>query len=281
MQQRRAFVAGSTGAVGQRFVAEAHRRGLEVVAHQRPKPGRTAPPGSAVFELSDQAALHQALMGCTTIVQLIGTVRARFGEGDTYQTSDIGTTEQLLAAAAGTPVDHVVLLSSVGAGRPFGAYLKAKALVEAKVRESGWPYTIFRPSAFMGDRHRVVPGAKPLIHALGLRTLEPIALEDLAAALVHVAQARAPLAAVLEGAHPLERGRQGEGPRARFVRATRRRVEPSIRHAVHHSGSRPTGAGPRSPRAARSPRGRGARRPPSAAGRSRGGSAGSGRARCR
>ena len=133
-----------------------------------------APEGAAVLELADAPALETALSGaggaggCTTVVQLIGTMRKRFSTGDTYETSDIGTTQQLVDAAKKTGVDHLVLLSSVGAGSPMGAYLQAKARAEAIVRESGIPFTIFRPSAFVGEGHRPPPGMKLLTRALGL-----------------------------------------------------------------------------------------------------------------
>ena len=127
-------------------------------------------------------------------------MKKRFGAGDTYESSDIGTTKQLVdaARAAGT-VDHVVLLSSVGAGRPMGAYLQAKARAEAIVRESGLAYTVFRPFAFYGEGHKAPSSLKPLMRAVGLRRYEPIAVDDLVAAILHAARVRAPLATALEG----------------------------------------------------------------------------------
>jgi uncharacterized protein YbjT (DUF2867 family) len=152
-----------------------------------------------VFELSDADALARAMAGCTTVIQLIGTMRKRFAAGDTYETSDIGTTRQLVDAAVRAGVDHVVLLSSVGAGKPMGAYLQAKARAEAIVRESGLAYTIFRPSAFYGEGHVGIPGAKTVLSALGWRRYEPIAVEALAAGILHAALTRAPLGVALEG----------------------------------------------------------------------------------
>lgn len=198
MPDRVLFIAGSTGAVGRTVVRLAAARGVRHVAHTRPKPDR--PPSPESFDLGDHAALVAALRECTTVVQLIGTMRKRFATGDTYQTSDIGTTQKLVTAAreAGS-IDHVVLLSSVGAGKPRGAYLQAKAQAETLVRDSGVPYTTFRPSAFMGEGHRAPPGAQALTRLLGLDRFRPIAVEDLARAILHVAVERAPLDTVLEG----------------------------------------------------------------------------------
>ena len=200
LSNRKLFVAGSTGATGKVLVSMAERLGVSLVAHVRPaKAGAALQTTSAVVDLADTPKLVQALLGCTTVVQLIGTMRHRFAAGDTYETSDIATTAQLIAAARQVGIDHLVLLSSVGAGRPVGAYLKAKAKAEGLVRESGIPSTIFRPSSLVGGDRKAIPGAKALTRLFGLKSLEPIALEDLAAAILHCAINRAPLEAVLEG----------------------------------------------------------------------------------
>jgi uncharacterized protein YbjT (DUF2867 family) len=198
---RKAFVAGATGAVGRTLVRLADRRGLALVPHLRPRHGREGGDArAAVLELADTESLERALSGCTTVVQLIGTMRSRFAAGDTYETSDIGTTRQLVAGAKRVPsVDHIVLLSSVGAGRPLGAYLKAKAAAEAIVRESGIPWTIFRPSAFQGEGHKppaILHGVTRLLH---LDKWRPIEVEALAGAILRSAAERAPLGTVLEG----------------------------------------------------------------------------------
>jgi nucleoside-diphosphate-sugar epimerase len=197
MRERRVFVAGSTGAVGTAVMRLGQSGGLPLVPHLRPKHAAQAPAGAAVFDLSDEKSLDQALSGCTTVLQLIGTMRKRFSTGDTYDTSDIGTTVQLVESAKRSGVDHFVLLSSVGAGSPRGAYLKAKARAEAIVRESGLAFTIVRPSMLVGPG-RGFRGAEKLGRLLG-PTLAPIRIEELAAALLWVAREREALGAVLEG----------------------------------------------------------------------------------
>ena len=202
MTPRRLFVAGSTGAIGRTLLRLAPARQADVVPHVRPKSAAAgAPyPKAAVLELSNVEALTTALRGCTTVIQLIGTMRKRFATGDTYETSDVGTTQHLVDAArrAGS-IDHFVLLSSVGAGRPFGAYLHAKARAEAIVRDSSIPWTIFRPSAFVGEGHQPPPLGDILTRLLGARRFQPIRVEALAGAILHVALERQPLDAVLEG----------------------------------------------------------------------------------
>ncbi len=199
MDARALFVAGASGAVGRTVVRLADARD-RLLPHYRRPPDGGAPPGAHVFALADRAKLVEALRGASAVAQLIGTIRKRFASGDTYETSDIGTTQLLVDAAreAGT-IDHVILLSSVGAGRPIGAYLRAKARAEAIVTEAGFPYTILRPSAFDGEGHRAPPGAGLLARLPGLRSFRPIEVEALARAILHVARTRGPLGAVLEG----------------------------------------------------------------------------------
>lgn len=189
---RTLFVAGSTGATGRTLLGLAPRWPVTLVPHVRPGKARESLDSrAAVLDLDDAPALVAALRGCTTVLQLIGTMRKRFATGDTYESSDVGTTRKLALASREAGVDHLVLLSSIGAGHPVGPYLAAKARAESIVRESGVPWTILRPSAFEGEGHRVPPGMKLLTRLPGLSRFRPIALEDLGSALLEVAATRA------------------------------------------------------------------------------------------
>ena len=77
-------------------------RDADLVPHYRPKSaqGKTLHPRAAVLDLTDADELDAAMLGCTTVMQLIGTMRKRFSTGDTYETSDIDTTQYLMDAAA-------------------------------------------------------------------------------------------------------------------------------------------------------------------------------------
>ena len=182
MDVRRIFIAGATGATGRSLVPLASIEGISIVPHIRPATARgladAVPPDAAVLDLDDSTALAAAMAPCTTVLQLIGTTRKRFTDGDTYETSDIGTTRSLVEAAQATEVDHIVLLSSVGAGRPMGAYLKAKAAAEGLVRGSGIDWTVFRPSAFVGGGHSVPWGTIGFTKTLGLKRYQPIPIGD-------------------------------------------------------------------------------------------------------
>ncbi len=93
------------------------------------------------------------MRGCDAVVQLIGTVRARFAEGD-YHDIDYGATVALGEAAKAAGVPRLLLLSSVGAGSARGAYLAVKRKTEAWVQACGLEYTIVRPSFIVGEGRR-------------------------------------------------------------------------------------------------------------------------------
>lgn len=158
----RIFVAGATGATGQVFVPLATRAGHDLVLHVRPQTAARTPlgtdPRARVFDLDDAPRLHQALSGCDAIVSLVGTMRSRFRAGDTYQKSDIGTTQQLVDGAVAAGVPRLLLLSSLGAGGP-GAYLQAKARCEQIVQASPLRWTLFRPGMLVSP-----PDADPGLH---------------------------------------------------------------------------------------------------------------------
>lgn len=176
----RIFVAGATGATGVVFVELASARGHELVLHVRPQTAANHALGrdarARVFDLADSAALAEAVRGCDAVVSLVGTMRARFSAGDTYESADVGSTRQLVAAAREAGVGRFLLLSSFGAGGA-GAYLKMKGECERLVQTSGLRSTIFRPSALVSPAgptgnhgRREVPGVMMAAGA-ALRTI--------------------------------------------------------------------------------------------------------------
>ena len=180
LRDMKIFVAGATGATGQVFVPMATRAGLDLVLHVRPQSAARSPlgkdPRARVLELSDAEALGAALSGADGVVSFAGTMKSRFAAGDTYESSDLGSTRQLVLGAKSAGVPRILLLSSYGAGG-MGAYLKMKAACEDIVRTSGLAFTIFRPSVLVSP-----PGVEGTHGARGA----PPGLAGLLAALGHL-----------------------------------------------------------------------------------------------
>ncbi len=123
-------------------------------------------PEPALFDLFDAETLTEHMRGCTAVVSMIGTMAHRFSSGDTYEKSDIGTTQALVDAAGVVGVGHFVLMSGFGADITPGPYYSAKREAERIVRESGLTWTITRPSFLYGnDRGSAAASA---IGALGV-----------------------------------------------------------------------------------------------------------------
>lgn len=188
MAPMRIFVAGATGATGRVFLPRAKAAGHDVVAHVRPQSAGKSPlaqdPRARIFDLADAKSTADAMSGCAAVLSFVGTMRNRFAAGDTYESSDVLSTEQLVNGATSAGVPRFLLLSSYGAGG-MGAYLKMKARCEQIVKDSGLRWTIFRPSALVSPEGgpegthgtRKVPGAASAVFGVmrGIPGLGPLA----------------------------------------------------------------------------------------------------------
>ncbi len=154
---RDVVVAGGTGEVGRQLLALlAERPGFQVRALVR-RPGL---PVSApnlreeVLDFEDERACAQALAGtCDLLFIALGTTRARAGSDVAFLRVDRDLPLRLIRALAGAhPEARVGLVSSVGADRPRGLYLGAKAEVEAGLAATGLAHAIARPSFLVCDR---------------------------------------------------------------------------------------------------------------------------------
>jgi len=218
----RALVAGATGAVGTVLVPTLRGAGLQATPHVRPKTAARHPfgkdPEALICDLADSAALDRGMAPCGTVVCLVGTMRRRFQQGDTYESSDYRPVVQLVDSAKRVPGGprHFVLLSALGAREGKG-YLGWKWRAEEAVRHSGLPWAILRPS-FLDSRGTgsapsdgrarrppaVVGGALRLLGSLpALRgitdDLRPLPIDVLCRAIVRVLRERSPTGAILTG----------------------------------------------------------------------------------
>ena len=153
---RKAFIAGATGFTGRALARQAtDGSGVSLSLQVRPGSASREQLGDddriVDVAIDDADALTSALEGMDAVVQLIGTVRAKFDERTSYESVDYGTTVALLDASRRAGVEHFVLLSSVGAGMGVGSYLSWKKKTERAVTDSGLGYTILRPSYLAGD----------------------------------------------------------------------------------------------------------------------------------
>jgi uncharacterized protein YbjT (DUF2867 family) len=184
-----AFVAGATGYTGRALLEEFGRVKTEWAPrpHARSAGKLGEASGAVVCDPRDVAALTAGMRGCDAVVQLIGTVRARFDEGD-YEAIDYGTTVALGEAAKAAGVRRLLLLSSVGAASARGRYLAVKRKTEQWVEQSGLEYTIVRPSFIVGPGRRAAQMFGALTYAIpAFRAIE---VHDLARLFIHALEQR-------------------------------------------------------------------------------------------
>jgi uncharacterized protein YbjT (DUF2867 family) len=145
-------VSGASGKTGWRVVQEAIGRGMAVRALLRP--GSAVPEGLAGaeihrLELSDAAALQQALQGCQALVIATGA-RPSVDLFGPLKVDALAIRDQVASCQA-VGLRRVVLVSALCSGRwlhplnLFGMILVWKGLGEQWLAESGLDWTVVRP----------------------------------------------------------------------------------------------------------------------------------------
>ena len=145
----------------------------------------------AVCSLRDERGLRAAMKGVSTVIHLAGVERQSSRANLTEV--DIEGSHTVAQAAAQAGVRRIVYLSHLGADRA-SAYpvLKAKALAEHEIMQSGVPYTIFRSAVVFGPGDQFSTGIARLVRLNpffvllpgdGGSLLQPLWIDDLVAAM--------------------------------------------------------------------------------------------------
>ncbi len=170
-------VAGGTGRVGSKVVNRLRDTGHLVVPLS---------PSTGVDTLMRQG-LPEALDGVTVVVDVTNSPSADEAPARWFfETS----THNLLAAADQVGVEHYIVLSILGVERIDAGYFRAKQAQEARVRQSGIPFTIVRATQFFEFVIDIVDAATR-DHAVHLAPIpvQPLSVGDIAAVIAHVATA--------------------------------------------------------------------------------------------
>jgi uncharacterized protein YbjT (DUF2867 family) len=151
------LLTGATGQVGTALLRRLTADGRPVRALVR-DPRRLGPERVrvqiALGDLSDPPSFRNALRGVKTVVHLAASARDQ-PQGSIEELNGIATW-RLVQAAERAGVEHFVFFSALSASvHDRTRFLRAKALAEEAVRESGLQHTIFAPSLVYspGDRH--------------------------------------------------------------------------------------------------------------------------------
>jgi uncharacterized protein YbjT (DUF2867 family) len=190
----RIAVAGGTGLVGRYVVAELRAAGHDPVVLTR----------SAGADVITGDGLDTALDGAAALIDVTNTTAMSGRKSVAFFTAGTGN---LLAAGRRAGVQHYVVLSIVGTGRPGlgSGYNAGKVAQEAQVRDSGMPFSIMRATQFhqfipeLLDR---IPG--PVLVVPRMR-IQPVAAGEVAAVLAALAAGPpAGMAPEMAGPEPAE-----------------------------------------------------------------------------
>jgi len=162
----RIFIAGGTGFIGQHLLRALDGKGYEIrcLARTQERAALCRKSGfeAAIGDITDRESLAGCLEGVDMVVHLVGIIEDR-GEM-TFERVHVEGTRNLVDEAKGAGVRHFFYQSALGASlKSTARYQRTKAEAEEIVKESGIPYTIFRPSIVIGENDGFTEKLKELV----------------------------------------------------------------------------------------------------------------------
>ena len=152
--------------------------------------------------------LSPVLTGVSCVVHLAGILLE--GPVSTYQTANVDATQAVVHACRHTHVNHIVLISVVGADpHSSNRYFSSKGRAEQVVRDSGISSTIIRTPILLGPgtagAHSLMAlASQSSVKVLGggHYSIRPLDVDDLSQAILHCSRVQARGAATHELAGP-------------------------------------------------------------------------------
>ena len=184
------LVAGGTGFVGRRLVAELVDAGRSVRVMTR-RPNAYEGPGSAVHgDVADPGSLVEALAGCTAGYYLVHSLDAA-----DFESRDAEAATAFGSAAAAAGLGQIVYLGGLGDdGDDLSPHLRSRREVETLLGEAGVPVTVLRAGIVIGHggisweiTRQLVEHLPAMVTPRWVRTrTQPIAIADVVRYLVGV-----------------------------------------------------------------------------------------------
>ena len=204
MLDRPVVIFGGTGFLGRAVVRTLLSEDLPVRLAAR-SPGRVPEPVEACrADVRDEAGVERAVEGARAVINAVGLYTERAGA--TFENVHVDGAARVARAARAAGVEHLVHVSGIGA-RPGAAsrYVAARGRGEEAVRAGCPGAVILRPSvlcgpddAFLRTLEKVTRLPAIPLFGDGSMRLQPVHVDDVAAASVAAATAEAALPPTLE-----------------------------------------------------------------------------------
>jgi uncharacterized protein YbjT (DUF2867 family) len=193
----RVLVAGATGYIGRRLVADLLARGYRVRCVARNPNKLDAEPWRALVEVVagdvlDAASLTAAFGGIDVAYYLVHSI----GAGPSWQERDLQAAHTFRDTAAAASVRQIIYLGGLGdnAGGTLSAHLKSRHDVGRALAEGPVPLTELRAAVVLGSGSASFEMLRHLVEVLPVMTtprwvetrVQPIAVRDVLAYLVGV-----------------------------------------------------------------------------------------------
>lgn len=195
------LILGASGFIGGHLARAFAEAGWSVRAGaRRPEAARRLVPGlnwvrAEFSDLTTPESWAELLEGVTAVVNAVGVLQD--GPGDSNQLAHVEAPSALIAACEAAGVRRLIHISAAGADEAAGtAYASTKAEMERRVAASHLDWIILRPSLVMARASyggtammrglAAFPGAIPVLG--GEQTFRPVAMADLAAATIKLAE---------------------------------------------------------------------------------------------
>ncbi|OLS14962.1 MAG: Queuosine synthesis [Promethearchaeota archaeon CR_4] len=206
MQSKAIAITGANGFLGTKLITVARKQGLTISGIVRTAGAavQIEKLGAKSYIIPSYASreLQQAFTGVQAVIHTIAIGRG--SETEQLETN-VNLLERVLDAAKTMQVNRFIYLSGLGVGDNAArsglhkSYFKTKALAETKVKQSGIPYAIFRPSFIIGPRDYLVTAlmhdigeGRVLLPSTANNTIQPIFVDDAANAILSVVRGSGP-----------------------------------------------------------------------------------------
>jgi len=186
------LITGGTGFIGSRVILRLEQSRFPLKVLLRPQRVVTKLPHDlaldvVVSSLKDQRSLRAVLSGVKTVLHFASAENEK--PRPNFEDVDVIGTETLIKASIDAGVEKILFISRIGAdNNSIYPILKAKALAENVIKNSGLDYVILRLTDVFGeDDHftnqlanyiKAAPGLVPLPEG-GKTVLQPLWIEDL------------------------------------------------------------------------------------------------------